>query len=53
MKAGHYSSSRLAPPEVHLKAIETLEKELKAQYGSLARELLVSTSIDMIFVLPG
>lgn len=49
--ARFYSTSKHVPDDVHLKAMEKLELELKQQYGDLAVEMEVPTQINMAFVL--
>ena len=46
-----YSSSKHVPDDVHQKAIDRLEIELKQQYGDLAVEVEIPTQITMILVL--
>jgi ubiquinone/menaquinone biosynthesis C-methylase UbiE len=51
-RARNYSHARLAPDDVHFKALDTLEKELKAQYGTLAVETENLTEINLVLLLP-
>ena len=52
MKSRFYSFTNLVPDDVHLEAIEKLERELAEQYGDLAMEVDVSIQINLAFVLP-
>ncbi len=51
-RARNYSHARLAPDDVHFKALDTLEKELKDKYGTLAVETEDLTEINLVLVLP-
>jgi ubiquinone/menaquinone biosynthesis C-methylase UbiE len=52
IKAKYYSNAKHVPDDVHLKAVEKLETELKQQYGRLDVEIEVPTEIRVILVLP-
>ena len=51
MKSRAYSFTTVAPDNVHLKAIETIESELKDQFGSLATEVNIPNEIYIAVIL--
>jgi ubiquinone/menaquinone biosynthesis C-methylase UbiE len=53
IKARNYSTTKTAPDDVHFKAVEKLENEMKQKYGNLAIELENNSEIEMVIVLPG
>lgn len=50
MKSRAFSFTTFAPEEIHLKAIERLESELKSQFGSLAAEVDIPSQIYLVVV---
>jgi len=52
MKSHYYSFTNLAPEDVHLQVLKTIEHELTERYGNLDVEVDVSIQINLALVLP-
>lgn len=50
MKFRAYSFTTIAPEDIHLRAIERLESELRNQYGSLTTEVEIPNQIYLVLV---
>ena len=53
LRARAYSFTTVAPDEVHLRAIERLEAELRQRYGSLDVEVDVANQVYLVLVTRG